>query len=264
MVRADDQGAGAAWGRVVVIMPTYNEIESLPRVSAHLLETVPGVDLLVVDDNSPDGTGELADELAADPRIHVLHRENREGLGRAYVAGFAWALEHDYDVVVEMDADGSHPAESLPAMLDALTTGSPRPGLVLGSRWTRGGSVVDWPKSRELLSRSANAYARFALRVPARDITAGFRAYPREVLELISHGVDSRGYSFQIEMALRVFDAGYRIVEVPIVFRERAAGRSKMSRAIVFEAMSRVTRWGLARRFGARAGAARRASAAPQ
>lgn len=263
MVRADGHGAGEAWGRVVVIMPTYNEIESLPGVAAHLLETVPAIELLIVDDNSPDGTGALADDLAGDPRIHVLHRENREGLGRAYVAGFAWALQHGYDVVVEMDADGSHPAESLAAMLDALVT-TPGAGLVLGSRWTQGGSVVNWPKSRELLSRSANAYARLALRVPARDITAGFRAYPREVLELISHDVDSRGYSFQIEMALRVFDAGYSIVEVPIVFRERAAGRSKMSRAIVFEAMSRVTRWGLARRFGARAGAQRRASAAPQ
>ena len=161
-------------------------------------------------------------------------------------------MENEYDVVVEMDADGSHPAESLPAMLDALANGTPRPGLVIGSRWIRGGSVVNWPKSRELLSRIANTYARIALRVPAHDITAGFRAYPSEVIRLTSHDVDSRGYSFQIEMTLRVFDAGYEIVEVPIVFREREAGRSKMNSSIVAEAMSRVTRWGLARRFRAR------------
>jgi dolichol-phosphate mannosyltransferase len=244
----------AAWGRVLVITPTYNEIESLGGVARHLLETVPAVDLLVVDDNSPDGTGALADELATEPRIHVLHRESREGLGRAYVAGFAWALERGYDVVVEMDADGSHPAESLPAMLDALTSATPKPGLVIGSRWVSGGSVVNWPKSRELLSRAANTYARIALHVPTHDITAGFRAYPAEVLRLISAHVDSRGYSFQIEMTLRVVDAGLPVVEVPIVFREREAGRSKMSSSIVFEAMSRVTRWGLARRFGARRG----------
>lgn len=248
-----------AWGRVLVITPTYNEIESLERVIRHLIETVAGVDVLIVDDDSPDGTGALADSLAADPRIHVLHRGEREGLGRAYVAGFGWALEHDYDVVVEMDADGSHPAEALPAMLDALVTGTPRPGLVIGSRWMRGGSVVNWPKYREALSRTANRYARFMLRVPAFDITAGFRAYPRDVLEQVSHDVDSRGYSFQIEMTLRVFDLGRTIVEVPIEFRERESGRSKMSSGIVVEAMSRVTRWGLSRRilsrsFGARGG----------
>jgi dolichol-phosphate mannosyltransferase len=244
-----------AWGRVLVIMPTYNELESLERVVRHLLAVVDGVDLLIVDDNSPDGTGGVADELAtANARVQVLHRDAREGLGRAYVAGFGLALDHGYDVVVEMDADGSHPAESLPAMLDALTATTPAPGLVIGSRWVRGGSVVNWPWSRQLLSRAANTYARLALRVPARDITAGFRAYPSAVLRLISTDVDSRGYSFQIEMTLRVFDAGFPIVEVPIVFREREAGRSKMSSSIVVEAMSRVTRWGLARRFGGRRG----------
>ena len=252
MARAADSGGATAWGRVLVITPTFNEIESLASVASHLLETVPGINLLIVDDDSPDGTGALADQLATNPRIQVLHRTAREGLGRAYLAGFAWALDRDYDIIVEMDADGSHPAESLPAMLDALTGGTPHPGLVLGSRWIRGGSVVNWPKSREALSRAANTYARLALRVPARDITAGFRAYPSEVLRRISHDIHSRGYSFQIEMTLRVFDAGYPIVEVPIVFREREAGRSKMSSGIVFEAMSRVTRWGLARLFGAR------------
>jgi dolichol-phosphate mannosyltransferase len=253
MVRADGNER-ARWGRVLVVTPTFNEIESLERVARHLIDTVPAVELLVVDDNSPDGTGALADSLSADPRIHVLHRAEREGLGRAYVAGFGWALDRNYDVVVEMDADGSHPAEALPAMLDALGASVPGPGLVIGSRWVRGGSVVDWPKYRELLSRTANRYARLMLRVPAYDITAGFRAYPKDVLALVSHDVDSRGYSFQIEMTLRVFDLGLTIVEIPIEFRERESGRSKMSSGIVVEAMSRVTRWGVARRFGRRRG----------
>jgi dolichol-phosphate mannosyltransferase len=240
---------GPAWGRVVVIMPTFNESDSLDRVARHLLATVPGVDLLVVDDASPDGTGQIADALAnADKRVHVLHRTGREGLGPAYIAGFAWARDNDYEIVVEMDADGSHPAESLPAMLDALLDTDPRPGVVIGSRWIKGGSVVNWPKRREWLSRSANVYARRALRIPAHDITAGYRAYPINVVDEIDSNIDSRGYAFQIEMTLRVFDAGYSIVEVPIVFKEREAGHSKMSRSIVFEAMSRVTRWGLARR----------------
>jgi dolichol-phosphate mannosyltransferase len=244
---------GHSWGRVLVIMPTFNECESLERVAGHLLATVPAVDLLIVDDNSPDGTGAIADSLAArDERVNVLHREGRGGLGRAYVAGFGWALGHSYDIVVEMDADGSHPAASLPAMLDALTGDSPRVGLVIGSRWMRGGSVVNWPVTREILSRSANVYARLALGVPLHDITAGFRAYPTALLPMLAADVDSRGYSFQIEMTMRVSDAGLRIVEVPIRFSERAAGRSKMSSAIVGEAMTRVTRWGLARRFGAR------------
>jgi len=221
MAQSDDV-KGPVWGRVLVIMPTFNERESLERVAGHLLDTVPGVDLLVVDDNSPDGTGAIADRLSVDnARVHVLHREGRGGLGRAYVAGFGWAIGHGYDIVVEMDADGSHPAESLPAMLDALTGSEPRPGLVIGSRWVRGGSVVNWPKTREFLSRGANVYARLALGLPAHDITAGFRAYPTALLRQLSTSVDSRGYSFQIEMTLRIFDAGYTIVEVPIVFSER-------------------------------------------
>jgi dolichol-phosphate mannosyltransferase len=251
MARAVPGKSPARWGRVVVIMPTYNEIDSLAKVASHLLTTVPGVDLLIVDDQSPDGTGALADTLAAaDGRIHVLHRATREGLGPAYLAGFGWAATAGYDTVVEMDADGSHPAETLPAMLDALG-GTPRPGLVIGSRWMRGGSVVNWPRSRLLLSRTANLYARIALGMPTRDITAGYRAYPIDVLAAISSDVSSHGYSFQIEMALRVFDLGLPIVEVPIVFREREAGTSKMSSSIVREAMIGVTRWGWQRRFGA-------------
>ena len=242
-----------AWGSVLVIMPTFNEAASLDRVARHLLATVPGVDLLVVDDASPDGTGAIADALAKDDRrVHVLHRSERAGLGPAYIAGFAWARHRDYEIVVEMDADGSHPAETLPAMLDALIGTTPRPGVVIGSRWVEGGSVVNWPKRREWLSRSANVYARRALRIPAHDITAGYRAYPINVVDEIDHRIDSRGYAFQIEMTLRVFDAGYSIVEVPIVFKEREAGHSKMSRSIVFEAMSRVTRWGLSRRMQSR------------
>jgi dolichol-phosphate mannosyltransferase len=241
------------WGRVLVIMPTYNEAANLRNVAGHLLRTVAGVDVLVVDDSSPDGTGELADDLAsAEPRIHVLHRSEKDGLGRAYLAGFAWARAAGYDVVVEMDADGSHPAETLPAMLDALADNTPRPGLVIGSRWIHGGSVQNWPRRRLFLSRSANIYARLALGMPVHDITAGFRAYPIDVVTKLATDVDSRGYSFQIEMALRVHEAGLPIVEVPIVFREREAGSSKMSRGVVVEAMAGVTRWGLQRAFGRR------------
>jgi dolichol-phosphate mannosyltransferase len=241
---------GRAWGRVLVIMPTYNEAESLERVASHLLSVVDGVDVLIVDDASPDGTGSIADRLAAEnPRVHALHRAEKQGLGPAYVAGFAWAKTEGYDAVVEMDADGSHPAETLPEMLDLLVTARPHPGLVIGSRWVRGGAVVNWPKRRLWLSRSANVYARIALGIPVRDLTAGFRVYPIEVITSLVDGVDSRGYSFQIEMAIRVFDAGYPILEVPIVFRERETGASKMSRGIVVEAMLGVTRWGLARRF---------------
>jgi dolichol-phosphate mannosyltransferase len=243
----------AAWGRVLVIMPTYNEAASLGPVAGHLLDVVAAIDLLIVDDASPDGTGGIADAMAAaDDRVHVLHRPGKDGLGRAYIDGFAWARAEGYEVVVEMDADGSHPAETLPAMLDALTTTIPRPGVVIGSRWISGGGVSNWSRSRAWLSRSANAYARRALRIPAKDITAGFRAYPVEVVDELAPGVDSRGYSFQIEMTMRVFDSGLPIVEVPIVFREREAGSSKMGRAIVVEAMAGVTRWGLRRRFASR------------
>ena len=249
MARAASRTSSRQWGRVLVIMPTFNEFDNLAPVAGHLLATVPGVDLLVVDDSSPDGTGALADTLAAgSTRVHVLHRTKRDGLGRAYLAGFAWAAAAGYDVVVEMDADGSHPAETLPAMLDALSA-SPRPGLVIGSRWIPGGTVVNWPRRRLILSRTANSYARFALRIPARDITAGYRVYPTEVAMAVSPEISSRGYSFQIEMTLRVHDAGLSIVEVPIVFREREAGSSKMNSSIVVEAMLGVTRWGLQRRL---------------
>ena len=246
-------GAGEAQ-RVVVITPTFNEIESLAATVSTVRASAPNVDILVVDDASPDGTGALADRLAAsDPRVHVLHRAAKDGLGRAYLAGFAWATDLGYDVVVEMDADGSHPADALPAMLTVLRSDT-NVGLVIGSRWIPGGTVVDWPIHRRLLSTGANHYARIALGVPVHDITAGFRAYRRVVLDgLDLSTVDSRGYCFQIDLTIRTFDAGWGIREVPITFRERAAGVSKMSGGIVVEAMRRVTWWGFTRRLRKRA-----------
>ena len=236
--------------RVLVITPTYNEIESLRATVSSLFAAVPTVDLLVVDDASPDGTGALADELsAADARIFVLHRSAKDGLGQAYLAGFEWALARGYQIAVEMDADGSHPATALPAMLSAVL-GDPAVGLAIGSRWIPGGKVVDWPVGRWILSRGANLYARLALRVPVHDITAGYRAYRAAFLATIDpHRIDSRGYCFQIDMTLRTVDAGWKIVEVPIEFRERQAGVSKMSKSIVVEAMRRVTVWGVQRRL---------------
>ena len=236
-------------GRVLVVTPTYDEVENLEASVASVRRAVTGADILVVDDSSPDGTGELADRLAAaDASVHVLHRTAKDGLGRAYLAGFAWALENGYDVVVEFDADGSHPADALPAMLDAL--GEPGTGLVIGSRWVPGGRLVDWPAYRRRLSKAANAYARVMLRLPVRDVTAGYRAYRAEVLDEVAHQVvDSRGYCFQIDLTIRTADAGWGIREVPITFTERRAGASKMTGAVVLEAIWRVTVWGIARRL---------------
>jgi dolichol-phosphate mannosyltransferase len=232
--------------RVLVVVPTYDEAENLEVIAGRLLTAVPTAHLLVVDDNSPDGTGAIADRLAAaDERVHVLHRTEKDGLGAAYVAGFAWAREHGYDVVVEMDADGSHAPEQLPRLLAALEHAD----LVLGSRWVQGGQVVNWPRSRELLSRGGNAYARLMLRLPLRDATGGYRAYRREVLDALPLSeVASHGYCFQVDLAWRTWQAGYRVVEVPITFVERERGESKMTRAIVLEALWKVTLWGLQRR----------------
>jgi dolichol-phosphate mannosyltransferase len=230
-------------GRVLVIVPTYDERENLGPIVQRLFAAVPDVDLLVVDDDSPDGTGRLADELAgADPRVHVLHRGGKEGLGAAYIAGFAWARDRGYDVVVEMDADGSHAPEQLPRLLAALD----RADLVLGSRWVPGGEVVNWPISRKLLSRGGNAYTRTVLRLPLRDVTGGYRAYRRSALDALPLAqVASQGYCFQVDLAWQTVCAGYEVVEVPITFVERERGSSKMSRAIVLEALWRVTWWGL-------------------
>jgi dolichol-phosphate mannosyltransferase len=229
----------------LVIMPTYNERESLSGVVGHLLETVPHVDLLVVDDNSPDGTGQLADQLAKnDTRINVLHRKHKTGLGPAYLEGFRWGFEHNYEYLVEMDADGSHRAEDLIKLLAA----APKNDLVIGSRWVKGGSIQNWPFSRQLISRTGNVYAGLMLRTTIRDITAGFRVYRSDFLRHLDlEHVASAGYSFQVEMAWRCFLAGATIQEVPITFVERENGKSKMSRRIVAEALWRVTKWGFER-----------------
>ena len=237
----------------LVIVPTYDEAENIRAIAAAILQSVPTAHLLVVDDGSPDGTADIVRSLAADDdRLHLLERSEKAGLGTAYVAGFRWGLERGYPLLVEMDADGSHPADRLPALVDAVLADD-AVVLSIGSRWVPGGSVVDWPLRREVLSRGANTYARFALGLPVRDVTAGFRVYRAEVLRRMDLGsVDSKGYCFQIDMTLRVADLGGRIVEVPIRFRDRVHGVSKMSRSIVAEAMVRVTQWGLQRRFGRR------------
>jgi len=235
-------------GRAVVVIPTYNERANLPVITTRVREAVPDLDIMVVDDNSPDGTGELADALAsADPAISVLHRPGKSGLGRAYLAGFDEALSRGYDVVVEMDADGSHQPEQLPRLLEAL----PEADLVLGARWVPGGGAVNWPKHREWLSRGGNFYTRMMLGVPLHDATGGFRAFrssTRQALDL--HEVDSQGYCFQVDLAWRAVQRGLRVQEVPITFIERTAGTSKMSQRIVAEALWRVTVWGMQNRLG--------------
>lgn len=232
---------------VVVVIPTFNEIDNLEVIVHRTLATVPDVSILVVDDDSPDGTGRLADDLSAsDSRVHVLHRTTKDGLGAAYLAGFDWALRRDHDVVVEMDADGSHRPEQLPDLLAALD----RADLVLGSRWVAGGGVENWPRSRELLSRGGNAYARRALRIPLADATSGFRAFRASALRAIDlQDVASHGYCFQVDLARRVIRAGLRVREVPISFREREAGTSKMTGSIVGEALARVSWWGVSDRL---------------
>lgn len=234
-----------------MIIPTYNEAISLPITIKRVRSAVPDVDILVVDDSSPDGTGELADEIAADDsQVFVLHRGGKEGLGVAYRAGFAWALERGYDVVVEMDADGSHRAVDLPKLLAALDQ-NPKVDLVIGSRWIRGGEVVNWPKHREALSRGANVYTRIMLGLGVNDATAGFRAFRAETLRRIDlDTVDSAGYCFQVDMTRRVVDADGRIMEVPIAFVEREYGASKMTGNIIREALVKVTLWGLTKRLG--------------
>lgn len=234
---------------VVVAIPTYNEVESLPGTLTRLLRATDAIDVVVVDDNSPDGTGDLADRLAAaDPRIHVLHRAEKAGLGPAYLHAFAWAKQHGYDWVVEMDADGSHRPEELPKLL-ARRGASDQPDLVIGSRWVRGGRVVGWARHRALLSRGGNLYIAGALGLGVKDATAGFRVYRTEALDALDLAtVDSAGYCFQIDLTRRVRRAGLRIAEVPITFEERALGTSKMSGSIVTEALGQVTRWALADR----------------
>ncbi|MCT9622501.1 polyprenol monophosphomannose synthase [Curtobacterium sp. C2H10] len=247
-----------AGATALVIVPTYNEAENVRTIAAAVLGALPDAHLLVVDDASPDGTADLVRQLAAtDDRVHLLERSGKLGLGTAYVAGFRWGLERGYTLLVEMDADGSHPADRLPALVAAVD-GADDVMLAIGSRWVPGGSVVDWPLHREVLSRGANTYARFVLGIGVRDVTAGFRVYRADAIARMDlDSIDSKGYCFQVDMTLRVDDLGGRIVEVPIRFRDRVHGVSKMSRSIVLEAMLRTTQWGLQRRFGRRRGARR-------
>lgn len=231
---------------VIVVIPTYNERLNLRSTVARLRRAAPAADVLVVDDNSPDGTGQLADSLAAnDQQVHVLHRRKKEGLGPAYIAGFRWALTADYDIIVEMDADGSHQPEQLDRLLNAVVEAD----VAIGARWMPGGDVQQWSWSRTWLSRGGNAYIRAALGMPLRDATSGFRAYRASVLRQIQLGrIASAGYCFQADLTRQVFRSGAHVVEVPITFVERTAGASKMSRAIMFESLLRVTAWGLADR----------------
>jgi dolichol-phosphate mannosyltransferase len=231
-----------------VIVPTYNERDSLPGLLRSLRPAVPEAHVLVVDDSSPDGTGALADAAAkADSHIDVLHRPRKDGLGRAYLEAFAWGLERGFDPLVEMDADGSHPADRLRALLQAVDDGA---DLAIGSRWAPGGRVVGWPLRRHLLSRGGNWYVARALRLGVADATAGFRAYRAGLLRRIDlDAVEAEGYAFQVNMVMAARDLGARIAEVPITFTERERGRSKMDGRIVREAMWLVTKWGLVRRL---------------
>jgi dolichol-phosphate mannosyltransferase len=243
-----DQRPGGDSASLLVVIPTYNELDNLGPVTRRLHDVVPAAHVLVVDDASPDGTGVLANRMAAeDSRIQVLHRQAKDGLGAAYLAGFDWALNRNYRVVVQMDADGSHPPERLPAMLDQLADAD----LVIGSRYVPGGTVVNWPKHRELLSRGGNLYSRLVLGVQVRDLTAGYRVFRHDALAELALGeVNSQGYCFQIDMAWRATRAGFRVREVPITFTERERGDSKMNSSIVREALWRVTCWGINSRLG--------------
>lgn len=225
--------------RILVIVPTYNEMENLPRKAPLILEQDERIEILVVDDASPDGTGQLADEMAAkDPRVHVLHRDSKDGLGQAYLAGFKWALEHDFEVIFEMDADISHPPDALPRLIEAVGTHD----FVIGSRYVDGRvTVSNWPMSRLLVSYFGSWYARTITRMPVRDATGGFNGWHRRVLEGVGlDRVRSNGYAFQIELKFRAWVKKFTFIEVPILFTERDTGDSKMSKKIVREAVWRV------------------------
>lgn len=239
----------------LVVIPTYDERENLAPIVERVLAHVRHADILIVDDASPDGTGELADELAAaHPGVHVLHRKVKDGLGGAYLAGFAWALERGYWAVVEMDADGSHHPEELTRLIELL----PGHDLVLGSRWVPGGRVENWPLRRLLLSRGGNWYTRVALGIDVRDATGGYRVFSAAALRRIDlDRVASQGYCFQVDLLWRALQAGLRIVEAPITFTERIRGTSKMSGGIVRESLVRVTVWGVRRRIRAMSRAVR-------
>ncbi len=231
--------------KVLVIIPTYNEIENIELITARLRKAVPHAHILIADDNSPDGTGAAADRLAeADEHVHVMHRQGKEGLGAAYLAGFRWGLDRGYDVLVEHDADGSHQPEQLPLLLDALKHAD----MVKGSRYVKGGSVVNWPLSRLLLSRGGSLWTRLMLGIPVKDITGGFNAFRAETLRTIVDEISSVGYNFQVDLTWHAVQHGFTVAEVPIEFVERERGQSKMSRNIVVEALARTTAWGLRHR----------------
>ena len=221
--------------RALVVVPTYNERENLLQILPAILAVDPRLDVLVVDDGSPDGTGQLADEFAAgEPRVHVLHRTSKQGLGRAYLAGFRWALERDYVLMIEMDADFSHDPKYLVGLLEKISEAD----LVLGSRYATGVNVINWPMSRLLLSWFANKYVRWITGLPLTDATGGFKCFRREVLEAIPlDRIRSNGYAFQVEMSFRAWKKGFRLVELPIVFVDRIEGHSKMNQSIVREAV---------------------------
>jgi len=223
----------------LIIIPTYNERDNVGPITRAVLDAEPRADVLVVDDNSPDGTGQLADELASkEPRIKVLHREKKEGLGRAYLHAFRWGLSHGYDYLIEMDADFSHDPKYLKQMIDMAEAGA---DVVVGSRWVTGGGTINWGPGRQFISRGGSLYARTVLGLPLRDLTAGFMCFRRKVLETLDLGaVQSSGYSFQIELKYRASKAGFRVEELPIIFEDRRVGQSKMSRKIFLEAFSMV------------------------
>ncbi|HCG45788.1 MULTISPECIES: polyprenol monophosphomannose synthase [Corynebacterium] len=231
----------------LVIIPTYNEIENLPLITGRVLEATPDVHILIVDDNSPDGTGDLADKYAeSNDHIHVLHREGKGGLLGAYIAGFKWGLERDYEVLCEMDADGSHAPEQLHLLLEQIDKGA---DLVIGSRYVPGGETVNWPASREYLSRLGNLYISFALGAGLSDMTAGYRAFRRSLLESIDFDELSKaGYIFQVDLAFRAVKEGFDVREVPITFTEREFGESKLDGSFVKDSLVEVSKWGLAHR----------------
>ena len=235
-----------ALGRILVIIPTYNELDALPKILARVQGSVPAAEMLIVDDNSPDGTGKVADEWASEhAEIHVMHRMGKGGLGAAYLAGFAWGLQQGFDVLVEMDADGSHQPEQLPSLLAALEYSD----LVLGSRWVDGGGTENWSRNRQLLSKGGNYYTKVMLGINIEDATGGYRVFTAKALRALDlHEVASQGYCFQVDLAWRAMQRGLVVTEVPITFVEREVGNSKMSRKIVVEALWRVTMWGLDRR----------------
>lgn len=231
----------------LVIIPTYNEIENLPLITGRVLKATPEAHILIVDDNSPDGTGELADKLSAEhANLHVLHREGKGGLLGAYIAGFTWGLERDYQVLCEMDADGSHAPEQLHLLLEQIDNGA---DLVIGSRYVPGGKTVNWPASREYLSRWGNIYISLALGAGLSDMTAGYRAFRRELLEAIDFNELSKaGYIFQVDLAFRAVKDGFDVREVPITFTEREYGESKLDGSFVKDSLLEVTKWGVVHR----------------